>query len=208
MQVSEVEENVRMSVDSLKNRDTELAKKVIDNDHHIDQREVELEEDCLKILALYQPVANDLRFIVAVMKINSELERISDLAVNIAERAKFLSSQEPFDIPFDFSAMAEKVQSMLRKSIDALVSLDAATAYNVCAMDDYVDNLNREMYLIVEDMAKKVPEKIKEMLHYLGVSRHLERIADSATNIAEDIIYLIDGEIVRHNVEDYVMHVK
>ncbi|MBT4482866.1 MAG: phosphate signaling complex protein PhoU [Candidatus Latescibacteria bacterium] len=204
--VAEVEENVRMSVNSLKKRDSKLAKEVIEQDHHIDQREVQLEEECLKILALYQPVANDLRFIIAVMKINNDLERISDLAVNIAERAEFLATRETTGIPFDFSLMADKVQEMLRNSIHALVTLDLKLAHEVCAADDKVDDLNREMYHIVEDSVRRNPENIKELLHYLGVSRHLERIADSATNIAEDIIYMIDGEIVRHHVESYKSH--
>ena len=203
MLVAEVEENVRISVNSLQNRDLKLVKKVIAQDHQIDQMEVQLEEECLKILALYQPVANDLRFIIAVMKVNNDLERISDLAVNIAERAEFLATREPINLSFDFVLMADKVQEMLRKSINALVTLDVKSAYDVCAADDEVDDLNREMYHIVEDSVRRNPEKIKELLHYLGVSRHLERIADSATNIAEDIIYMIDGEIVRHHVENY-----
>ena len=206
--VTEVEENVRMSVNSLKKRDSQLAIEVIEQDHHIDQREVQLEEECLKILALYQPVANDLRFIIAVMKINNDLERISDLAVNIAERAEFLVTREPTGIPFDFSLMADKVQEMLRNSIHALVTLDVKLAYAVCAADDEIDDLNREMYQIVEESVRRNPEKIKELLHFLGVSRHLERIADSATNIAEDIIYMIDGEIVRHHVENYKLQSK
>ena len=167
--VAEVEENVRMSVTALKNKDADLAQEVIIRDARIDSTEVQIEEDCLKILALYQPVANDLRYIVAAMKINVELERISDLAVNIAERAIFLSAQPPFTIPFDFNLMAKKVQHMLKTSIDALVALSASEAYEVCALDEEVDNMNREMYLIVEDMTHKAPERIKELLHYLGI---------------------------------------
>ncbi len=201
--VTEVEENVRMSVKSLKDFNTKLAKKVIREDHHVNQREVQLEEECLKILALYQPVANDLRFIIAVMKINNELERINDLAVNIAERAEFLATRKPVNISFDFMLMSNKVQKMLRNSINALVKLDIKLAYSVCAADDEVDTLNREMFHIVEDSVQKNPKNAKEMLHYLSISRHLERIADSATNISEDIIYMIDGKIVRHKVENY-----
>ena len=206
--VADVEENVRMSVAALKNVDADLAQGVIERDINIDQTEVQLEEECLKILALYQPVANDLRFIIAVMKINNELERISDLSVNIAERVHFLITREAVDISFDFPLMAEKVQRMLRKSIDALINLDTKRAYNVCADDDTVDDMNREMYQIVEESVQKYPLQTKELLHYLAISRHLERIADSATNIAEDIIYMIDGEIVRHNVEDYAKNSK
>ena len=201
--VAEVEENVSMSVNALINYNSELAEKVINIDLKIDQMEVELEEECLKILALHQPVANDLRFIIAVLKINNDLERISDLAVNISERAEFLVTRKRIDIPFDFSVMAQKSQDMLRKSIDALITLNTDIAYEVCKADDEVDGLNREFYDIVKTAIRKNPEYIEEMTHYLGVSRHLERIADHATNIAEDVIYMIDGNIVRHHVEDY-----
>ncbi|HUT64449.1 MAG TPA: phosphate signaling complex protein PhoU [Anaerolineae bacterium] len=201
--VAEVEENVSMSVNALINYNSELAEKVINIDLKIDQMEVELEEECLKILALHQPVANDLRFIIAVLKINNDLERISDLAVNISERAEFLVTRKRIDISFDFSVMAQKSQDMLRKSIDALVTLNTDIAYEVCKADDEVDGLNREFYDIVKTVIRKNPEYIEEMTHYLGVSRHLERIADHATNIAEDVIYMIDGNIVRHHVEDY-----
>ena len=201
--VAEVEENVSMSVNALINYNSELAEKVINIDLKIDQMEVELEEECLKILALHQPVANDLRFIIAVLKINNDLERISDLAVNISERAEFLVTRKRIDTSFDFSVMAQKSQDMLRKSIDALVTLNTDIAYEVCKADDEVDGLNREFYDIVKTVIRKNPEYIEEMTHYLGVSRHLERIADHATNIAEDVIYMIDGNIVRHHVEDY-----
>ena len=202
-EVAEVEENVRLSVNSLIKYDIKLAEKVIKADLEIDQMEVELEEECLKILALHQPVAHDLRFIIAVMKINNDLERISDLAVNIAERAKFLVTRKRIDIPFDFSIMAKKTQDMLRKSINALITLDTNVACEVCKADDEVDALNREFYNIVKEVIRKNPEYIEDMTHYIGVSRHLERMADSATNIAEDVIYMIDGKIVRHHVEDY-----
>lgn len=202
MLVAEVEENVRMSLDALENRDTALAASVIEKDTRVDDMEVQFEEECLKLLALYQPVANDLRFIVAVLKINNDLERVSDLAVNIAERALFLSSRKPVPIEFDFELMAEKAQDMLRRSITALITLDAKIAYDVCASDDELDEMNREMYQIIEKSVKENPQTIVEMLHYLGVSRYLERIGDHATNIAEDIIYLIEGQIVRHHVVD------
>ena len=201
--VAEVEENVRLALNALLNRDIDQAKKVIARDTRIDELEVQFEEECLKLLALYQPVANDLRFIVAVMKINNDLERVSDLAVNIAERAESLASQKPVAMTFDFSRMAEKAQNMLRRSIQALVQLDVKGAYDVCAADDEIDDMNREMYNYIDESVQKNPQDIKALLHYLGVSRYLERIGDHATNIAEDIIYLIEGDIVRHHVEDY-----
>ena len=198
-----VEDSVHRAVNAIERRDAALAKKVIDNDIEIDHMEVDVEEECLKILALHQPVAQDLRFIVAVLKINSDLERIADLAVNIAERAIFLSSQEKLDIPFDFPGMADKAKEMLEKSLEALFNLNSELARDVCAADDEVDEINRQVYEKVKEGVAKHPERISSLLHFLSVSRHLERIADHATNIAEDVIYMNDGDIVRHKAEVY-----
>jgi phosphate transport system protein len=198
-----VEESAQRAVKALEERDGHLAKRVIENDYQIDRMEVEVEEECLKILALYQPVAIDLRYIVAILKINNDLERIGDLAVNIAERAAFLSTKERLDIPFDFSGMARKAQSMLRRSLDALIRMDANLARDVCASDDEVDAMNREMYVQVQKGIRQDPDRLERLIHVLSASRHLERIADHATNIAEDVIYMIEGEIVRHRAEDY-----
>ena len=199
-----VEQNVHLAVQSLDTRDSQLARKIINADHTIDNQEVALEEECLTLLALYQPVAIDLRFVVAVLKINSDLERISDLAVNIAERALFLNEREKINIPFDFQGMVGKTKVMLRKSLDALVAMDTHLAHEVCASDDEVDAINREMYTQVQDGIRREPAHIESLIHYLSTARHLERIADHATNIAEDVIYMVDGEIVRHRTEDYV----
>ncbi len=201
-----VEMSVREAALAITNRDDELARSVIDKDIKIDRMEVEIEEACLKILALHQPVAIDLRFIIAVLKINNDLERVGDLAVNIAERALFLASQAPVETGFDFVGMSRKVQAMLRKSLDALVQLSVPLAHEVCASDDEVDALNREMYLLVQDAVVTYPGRTEAYVHLLSVSRHFERIADHATNIAEDIIYMIEGDIVRHSVEDYISH--
>lgn len=198
-----VEGSTHKAVKSLEERNPRLAREVIENDFEIDNMEVEVEEECLKILALYQPVAVDLRFIIAVLKINNDLERIGDIAVNIAERAAFLATREKLDIPFDFSGMADKAQSMLKRSLDALMKMDAELALEVCASDDEVDAMNREMYLQVEEGIRNHPKRLKSLMHLLSASRHLERMADLATNIAEDVIYLTKGEIVRHRTEDY-----
>lgn len=197
------EQNVRDATSAIENRDEALARSVIDKDIKIDQMEVEIEEACLKMLALYQPVAVDLRFIIAVLKINNDLERIGDLAVNVAERAAFLATQPSVDISFDFEGMAAKAQTMLRSSIDALVDLKADLAREVCASDDEVDAMNRQMYLIVEDAIHSHPGQTRSLIHLLSASRHLERVADHATNIAEDVIYMVEGEIVRHRTEEY-----
>jgi phosphate transport system protein len=200
---AQVEEQLWQAVKSIKESNSDLACQVIDHDNQVDKEEVDIEEDCLKILALYQPVAIDLRFIVTTLKINNDLERISDLSVNIAERSQFLANHPRVDAPFDFEAMAEKTQAMLQKSIDALVNIDTAQAYEVCTMDDEVDDINRQMYDLVKECILKQPKHIESFIHLLSVSRHLERIADHATNIAEDVIYMIEGRIVRHKHEEY-----
>jgi phosphate transport system protein len=195
---ADVEDSARLAVQSLTQRDSDLAKKVIGADYEIDQREVFVEEECLKILALHQPVANDLRLIIAILKINNDLERIGDLSVNIAERAVYLSTQTRVDLPFDMQDMAQKVRSMLKRSLDALVNRDDELARQVCKDDDAVDDLNREMYVCVEQAIKKDPDNLNSYIQLLSASRYLERMADHATNIAEDVIYLVTGEIIRH----------
>jgi phosphate transport system protein len=201
-----VEESVQKAVRAIEERDPKLAKEVMNADPDVDQMEVDVEEECLKILALHQPVAIDLRFIIAVIKINNDLERIGDLAVNIAERAAYLATRQRVPIPFDFVGMADKAQAMLRKTLDALVNMDPNLAREVCASDDEVDTINREMYAQVKDGIRKHPERLDCLIHVLSASRHLERIADSATNIAEDVIYMTEGEIVRHRTEEYKPH--
>ncbi len=198
-----VEENLLKAVASIQRRDSHLAQDVIASDDRIDDIEVDVEEECLKILALHQPVAIDLRFIVTALKINNDLERIGDLAVNIAERGEFLATLERIEVPFDFERMAEKTTAMVRSSIDALVNMDCAQAYRVWNADDEIDAINREMYDQVKASIRRNPEWMESLIHMLSVSRHLERIADHATNIAEDVIYMVEGHIVRHRHEHY-----
>jgi len=193
-----VEDSVRLAVKSIDFQDVELAQKVIDGDQLIDEMEVDLEEDCLKVLALHQPVAGDLRFIVAVLKINNDLERIGDLSVNIAKRTLLMANFERMGITFNFPAMAELAQKMLKKSVDALVNANTALAYELWEDDDQVDEINREMYQRVQAEILKHPEKIECLIIQLTVSRVLERIADHTLHIAESVIYLVDGEIIRH----------
>jgi phosphate transport system protein len=192
------EDRVQKAVRSLEERNPDLAREVIDGDAEIDQAEVDIEEECLKILALHQPVAVDLRFIIAVLHINNNMERVGDLAVNMAERTLFLCTQEPVPIPFDLAGMHRKALAMLGHSLDALMRMDANLARQVRAADDEVDEMNREMYAKVSESARRNPEHIEILLSYLSASRHLERVADHATNIAEEVIYLIEGDIVRH----------
>jgi phosphate transport system protein len=195
---ADVEEVLQQAVRSLETMDGTLARKIAESDDRIDQIEVDLEEDCLKVLALHQPVANDLRFIVSVLKINNDLERIADLAVNIAERTLDLLKYERIAVPFEFSTMWRTVYDMVRKSLDALVNLDQRQAREVIALDEAVDELHHDSYALVIDRIRQEPQHIEPLICYLVVSRYLERIADQATNIAEDVLYLIEGDIVRH----------
>ena len=193
-----VEERVRMAIRAFETRDRELAMKIIDADREIDKAEVEMEEDCLKVLALHQPFAVDLRFIIAVIKINNDLERVGDEAVNVAERVANIAKRPPVNVPFEYGVMAEKSEAMLKSSLDALVNLDADLAYKVCLLDDEVDDINRDIYDKVKAAIQKQPERIGYLINLLLISRHLERIADHATNIAEEVIYMVEGEISRH----------
>jgi len=193
-----VEENVRDAIKALVYRDTALATKVIDTDEEIDAMEVVLEEECLKTLALHQPVAKDLRFIIAVFNINNDLERIGDLAVNIAERALSLAACSKIEIPFDYTDMAEKVLAMVKNSLDSLVKLDSELAQRVCDHDEEIDLINRQVYARVQDHIRQHPERVDCLIQFPAISSELERIADHATNIAEEVIYLAKGEIVRH----------
>ena len=195
---------VRDATSALENRDQSLARNVIENDVKLDEMEVGIEENCLKILALHQPVASDLRFIIAILKMNSDLERVGDLAVNVAEHAAFLATQPPVDLSFDFGAMAYEAQRMLEKSLDSLVNVSGEGACEVLAGDDEIDAMNRQMYLIVQEATRAHPDQTESLIHLLSASQHLERIADHATNIAENVIYLTEGMIVRHRSEDYL----
>lgn len=197
-----VEDQVQMSVRALLERDASLARQVEQRDSDIDQREVEVEEECLKILALHQPVAVDLRFIVAAMKINNDLERIGDLAVNIARKAASFAEEPEMPMPFDIAGMWDKTQAMLRDSIDAMVNMDGALAAEVCRRDDEVDRIKYEGRIKVEELIRREPERVRPLMRLLAVSRNLERIADCATNIAEDVIYMSEGRIIRHGRED------
>ncbi|MEQ1665884.1 MAG: phosphate signaling complex protein PhoU [Bdellovibrionales bacterium] len=198
------EQSVRKGGVALKSLNKDLAQEVIQMDHHIDLTEVEIEEDCLKILALHQPVANDLRLVVAALKITNDLERIGDLGVNIAERAIYLCQKAPVPIPFDFEQMWQLALDMVKRSLDALVRQDIHLAKKVCEDDDAVDNINKAMYKKVYEGIHKNPDQVESYIHYLSVSRHLERVADYATNICEDVIYMIEGKIVRHHPEEYL----
>ena len=197
-----VEERVQMAKAAIDDRDAQLARKIIKQDFEIDEMEVEVEEECLKVMALHQPVAVDLRFLIAVIKINNDLERIGDQAVNIAERVVFITKQNPPDFVFDYSTMAEKAQIMLKMSLDALVNMDVDLALKVCLLDDEVDDIKVIAYNKIKDVMAQDVENLGYYINLLLISRHLERLADHATNIAEEVIYMIEGEIVRHGLNE------
>ncbi|MBN1255228.1 MAG: phosphate signaling complex protein PhoU [Deltaproteobacteria bacterium] len=198
-----VEGSIEKAVLSLTSYDAKLAKDVITSDHEVDNVEVEIEEDCLKILALYQPAAIDLRYVIGILKMNNDLERIGDLAVNIAERAAYLADRKGTELFLDFTKMGEKVIAMVKKALDSLIKMNARMAQEVCAADDEVDAIDRDILLHIQSYIKENPQEVKPLIHLLLVSRHLERIADQATNIAEDVIYMTEGTIIRHRTEDY-----
>ena len=193
-----VEDRVRIAVKAIENRDLEAAKKLIASDHEVDEMEVEIEEECLKIMALHQPVAIDLRFLVAVIKINNELESIGDQVVNIAQRVEVIADHKDYDIFFDYSKMADKAQDMLKKSLDALVNMDVDLAFKVILLDDEVDELKNIAYDKIKKAMSENPDIPGFLINLLLISRHLERLGDHATNIAEEVIYMVEGEIVRH----------
>ena len=198
-----VEEAINNAILALLDRRHDLAEEVISGDRQIDIKELDLEEDCLKALALYQPVAGDLRFIIAVLKVNNDLERMGDLAVNIAERASYLSVHPPLKVSLDFAQMVTGVRRMVRDSLDALIRMDTNLARTVLTMDDEIDSINRDMYISLQELMKEDSATVERSVHMLSTSRHLERIADLCTNIAEDVVFMVDGDLIRHRTEDY-----
>lgn len=196
-----VEESVYRAIRAIEEADATLAQQVIDEDTVIDQREVLVEEECLKILALYQPVAIDLRFLVAMLKLNSDLERIGDLAVNIASRAVRLAALPRPSGFIDFGTMYAAAKGMLRGALEALVELDVKRAWEVIRSDEVLDDANRFNFRAIKELIRANPADTDPLLHYLSVSRNLERIGDHCTNIAEDVVYMMEGKIVRHRLE-------
>ncbi|MEW6742601.1 MAG: phosphate signaling complex protein PhoU [Planctomycetota bacterium] len=193
-----VEEATDKAISSLVDRRVELAQEVINGDDAIDRKEIQVEDECLKMLALHQPVAADLRFIVVVMKVNNDLERMGDLAANIAERVMFLAKHEPIGVPLDFEIMAHTVRAMVAQALDSLVNRNPEAARQVLKLDDEVDTTHRKMYAILQDRMREDPAVIERAVQTLSASRHLERIADLATNIAEDVVFMVEGNVIRH----------
>ncbi|MEE9404339.1 MAG: phosphate signaling complex protein PhoU [Algisphaera sp.] len=194
------EEQVRDAIKAVTTRDVDLAARVIAGDEQIDIMEIDVEEDCLNCLALHQPVAFDLRYVVAVLKMNNDLERIGDLAKSIAEQARHLAGKaEVTQTPFDLRAMGLRVERMLRYALDSVVNIDVEQAREVRVLDDEVDAMHAATYDRAAELMRQNPDQIEQMIHYINISRQLERIADHACNIAKDVLYITEGEIPRHS---------
>ena len=195
-----VEEALDRSLTALLDRQAELARVVIEGDAVVDELENEVEERCLDVLALRQPVARDLRYVAGILKINSDLERMADLAVNIAERAEVLAEVPPLPFRPDVSRLAALVKRMVRDGLDALQRLDAQLAWSTWRADDEADRLYRELIGETIQFMREHNERIGDVMHLVGALRNLERLADHATNIAEDVIFVVNGRIVRHHM--------
>ncbi len=197
-----VEGSLEKSVMAIINRDVSVVEQIKAVDIEIDNYEVEVEEECLKILALHQPVAADLRFVIAVLKINNDLERIGDLSVNISKRIKDLAPFTNSKVPFDIDKMLSIPMQMVKDASDALIAWDADKAKTVLKTDNTIDTIHKKAYKEIKKLLKQEPDFVPFYVSLLSVSRNLERIADHATNIAEDIIYMVSGEIIRHQSEE------
>ncbi|MBI1370096.1 MAG: phosphate signaling complex protein PhoU [Planctomycetes bacterium] len=194
------EDAVDKAIMAVENRDAASAREVIEQDRKINEMEIDIEEECLHTLALHQPVAFDLRYVVAVLKINNELERIGDHAVGIAEQAVFLASEATIDsVPFNLTGMTVRVRQMLDQALEALINVDTNLAEFVRKSDDEVDAIHRQMYEQVEAAIRVHPEQVAQLVNLMNISRQLERIADLTVNIAEDVIYMARGDIARHH---------
>lgn len=198
-----VESAIDRSLSALLDRDAKRAREVIEGDSVVDNLENVVEEKCLDVLALRQPVARDLRFICGIMKINSDLERMADLAVNIAERAEVLAEVPPLPFRPDVTRMAAVAKRMTRDALDALIRRDADLALRVWKADVEADRLYRELIGEAIQFMREHPERIGDVMHLVGALRNLERLADHATNIAEDVIFVVKGRIVRHHMVEY-----
>ena len=199
-----VEKMIDNAVRALCEHHVQLAQQVIETDQQVNSMEVEIEEECLKILALHQPVATDLRRLTTVFKINDEMERMADLACNIAERAESMHEHPYFPIPEQLPDMVRQSTLMVRMALDSFVDSDVELAKKVIHCDSSVDENNRKVIAELQSLMKQDPALVEPALHCFSASRHVERIADLAENIAEDVIYLVDGDIVRHQHENYL----
>lgn len=197
-QSSVVEDMIRTAARCLRDQSTEALSDLAELEPKVNAREVRIEEECLKILALHQPVATDLRRVATILKINADLERIGDLAVNIGERVRSMSGLPVVPAPTGLDEMTSITIEMVREALDAFVAFDVDAARSVGKRDDTVDDLNHNVIDELHEVMKADPSLVEPAVHLFSATRHIERIADHATNIAEDVVYLVEGEISRH----------
>jgi len=193
-----VEDAIRKAVKALVERDRQLALAVIDGDTVINTHDVEIEEECIRLLAIWQPTGSNLRFITTAIKIITDLERMGDLAVDICERALELLEEPQLKPYIDIPRMAEASQQMLKDSLDAFVERDADLAMKVCAADDFVDNLNQQIFNELLIFMLQDPKNIARAVRLTYIAKYLERVGDHATNIAEMVVYMVKGKVIRH----------
>ncbi|MCC6572466.1 MAG: phosphate signaling complex protein PhoU [Planctomycetes bacterium] len=190
---------LRKSLTALAKRDIDLANQVIEADRVLDDREMRVEEECLKLLALYQPVAGDLRFVASVIKINSMVERLGDIAVNIGRRARYLAKRAPLPVDIDFPVVGNRVVDMLDKALQSFVELSSEKANEVLKMDAEVDAAYRRINKQLIEFMTYHPDRVEDAVQTMNLARHLERAADRATDIAEQVLYILSGTILRHH---------
>jgi phosphate transport system protein len=193
-----VEIQVASAIKALVERDTELAKTVIATDHQVNAYDVEIDEECIRLLALRQPTASDLRFITTAMKISTDLERMSDLAEDICERAVELADEPQLKPYIDIPRMAERARQMVKEALDAFVNRNADLARKVCRDDAFVDELTSQIFRELLSFMIEDPQTIRRAIRITFVAKYIERIADHATNVAEMVVYLVEGKIIRH----------
>jgi len=193
-----VEQMIHTAVRALSERRAILCDDVISQDATVDANDIRFEEECLKLLALHQPVASNMRWLFTVVKVNNELERMADLACNIAERARSLEQYPIFPVPEELDQMAAGATQMVKQALDSFIEGDVEKSREVIAADDEVDRMNRVVIDLLHEKMRENPDFIAPAVHCFSASRHLERIADLAVNISEEVIYLVLGDIVRH----------
>jgi len=194
----EVESLLEKAGLALLERRKDLAAQVLEGDERVDSAEVEIEEECLKVLALHQPVASDLRFLIAVLKVDNDLERVGDLCSNLAERALSLDAPPPLEAEENLRELVGLVREMIRLALESLVRRDTGLARKVLEMDDRADLLNKEIIRRLRDKMRRDPSLLDQALDLVSSSKYLERIGDMATNIAEDVVFLVEGVLIRH----------
>lgn len=195
-----VEDQIQGALRALVERDSDLAREVIENDHRVNALDVEVDENCLSLLALQQPTARDLRFITTAMKISTELERMSDLAENICERAIELNEEPQLKPYIDIPRMANGALKMVRDALDAFVASDSGLAREVCADDDFIDDLTGQLFRELLSFMIENPQTITRAIRITFIAKYIERIADHATNVAELVVYMVEGKIIRHTL--------